>query len=50
MNAKIGLNGKISVETPLSKAGEIMFKSLMDITLGVAAFRKANSTAENVRL
>ena len=38
MNTKIGENGKISVEKPLSKAGDkIVFKALMDITLGVAA-------------
>ena len=38
MQTKINANGSISVEMPLSKAGDkIVFKSLMDITLGVAA-------------
>ena len=38
MHTKINTNGSISVEEPLSKAGDkIVFKALMDITLGVAA-------------
>lgn len=38
MYTKINLDGSISVEAPLSKAGDkIVLKALMDITLGVAA-------------
>ena len=38
MHTKISSNGKISVEKPISKAGDkIILKSLMDITLGIAA-------------
>ncbi len=38
MHTKINANGKISVEEPVSKAGDkIILKALMDITLGVAA-------------
>ena len=38
MHTKINMNGNISVEEPLSKAGDkITLKALMDITLGVAA-------------
>ena len=38
MYTKVNLDGSISVETPLSKAGDkIVLKSLMCITLGVAA-------------
>ena len=38
MHTKIGTNGSISVEEPVSKAGDkIVLKALMDITLGVAA-------------
>ncbi|WP_294667360.1 urea carboxylase-associated family protein [uncultured Fusobacterium sp.] len=38
MHTKINTNGKISVEEPISKAGDkIVLKALMDITLGVAA-------------
>ena len=38
MRTKINSNGSISVEEPLSRAGDkITLKALMDITLGVAA-------------
>lgn len=38
MHTKINANGSISVEEPVSKAGDkIVLKALMDITLGVAA-------------
>ena len=38
MHTKINTDGSISVEKPLSKAGDkIVFKALLDITLGVAA-------------
>ena len=38
MHTKIRADGSISVETPLSKAGDsVVLKALMDITLGVAA-------------
>ena len=38
MYTKINTNGSISVEEPISKAGDkIVLKALMDITLGVAA-------------
>lgn len=38
MHTKININGNISVEEPVSKAGDkIILKALMDITLGVAA-------------
>lgn len=38
MRTEINTNGSISVETPLSKAGDkIVIKALLDITLGVAA-------------
>ena len=38
MHTKINTNGSISVEEPVSKAGDkIVLKALMDITLGVAA-------------
>lgn len=38
MHTKINTNGNISVETPISKAGDkIIIKALLDITLGVAA-------------
>ena len=38
MHTKISTNGSISVEEPVSKAGDkIVLKALMDITLGVAA-------------
>ena len=38
MNTRIQPNGRIAVEKPISKAGDkIVFKALMDITLGVAA-------------
>lgn len=38
MHTKIDTNGSISVEEPVSKAGDkIVLKALMDITLGVAA-------------
>ncbi len=38
MYTKMNKNGSISVETPLSKAGDkIVLTALMDITLGVAA-------------
>ncbi len=38
MHTKINPDGSISVETPLSKAGDrVVLKALMDITLGVAA-------------
>nr|WP_228846482.1 urea carboxylase-associated family protein [Clostridioides sp. ES-S-0173-01]UDN49497.1 urea carboxylase-associated family protein [Clostridioides sp. ES-S-0173-01] len=38
MYTKINTNGSISVETPISKAGDkIIIKALLDITLGVAA-------------
>lgn len=38
MHTKINTNGSISVEKPLSKAGDkIVLEALMDITLGVAA-------------
>ena len=38
MYTKINADGSISVETPLSKAGDrIVMEALMDITLGVAA-------------
>ncbi len=38
MNTKINVDGSISVEKPLSKAGDkITIKALLDITLGIAA-------------
>ena len=38
MHTKIYEDGKISVEEPLSKAGDmVVLKALMDVTLGVAA-------------
>lgn len=38
MHTEINANGSISVETPVSKAGDqIVIKALLDITLGVAA-------------
>ena len=38
MHTKINTDGRISVEKPISKAGDkIILKALMDITLGVAA-------------
>ena len=38
MHTEIKANGSISVETPISKAGDkIVIKALLDITLGVAA-------------
>lgn len=38
MHTKINTNGSISVEEPVSEAGDkIVLKALMDITLGVAA-------------
>ena len=38
MYTKINADGSISVEAPLSKAGDrIVLEALMDITLGVAA-------------
>ena len=38
MHTKISTNGSISVEEPVSKAGDkIVLKALMDITLGIAA-------------
>lgn len=38
MHTEINTNGSISVETPISKAGDkIVIKALLDITLGVAA-------------
>ena len=38
MNTKIYADGRISVETPVSNAGDkIVLKALLDITLGVAA-------------
>lgn len=38
MHTKINIDGNISVEEPISKAGDkIVLKSLMDITLGAAA-------------
>ena len=38
MHTKIGADGSISVEAPLSKAGDkIVLEALQDITLGVAA-------------
>lgn len=38
MHTEINANGSISVETPISKAGDkIVIKALLDITLGVAA-------------
>ena len=38
MHTKINADGSISVEEPLSKAGDkIILKALMDMTLGVAA-------------
>ena len=38
MHTKIHADGSISVETPISKAGDkIVLEALMDITLGVAA-------------
>ncbi|MGP8311722.1 DUF1989 domain-containing protein [Enterocloster aldenensis] len=38
MHTKINTNGSISVEEPVSKAGDkIVLKALMDITLGIAA-------------
>lgn len=38
MNTKIHTDGRISVEQPISKAGDkIVFRALMDITLGIAA-------------
>jgi len=44
MHTKINSNGNISVEEPLSKAGDkISLKALMDITLGVAACSVAES-------
>ena len=38
MNTKLNVDGSISVEAPLSKAGDrIVPEALMDMTLGVAA-------------
>lgn len=38
MHTKINTDGSISVEQPLSKAGDkIVIKALLDITLGIAA-------------
>ena len=44
MHTKINPDGSISVETPISKAGDkIIIEALLDITLGVAACSVAES-------
>lgn len=48
MYTKINTDGSISVEKPLSKAGDkIVLKALMDITLGVAACSVSESNCNN---
>lgn len=50
MHAKIHTNGKISVEEPVSKAGDkIVLKALMDITLGIAACSVSESKCNSGR-
>lgn len=44
MYTKINENGSISVENPLSKAGDkVVLKALIDITLGVATYSVSES-------
>ncbi len=46
MHTKINTDGRISVEKPISKAGDkIILKALMDITLGVAACSVSETNA-----
>ena len=48
MNTKIHQDGSISVEAPLSKAGDkIMLKALLDMTLGIAACSVSESKCNN---
>ena len=48
MNTKINADGSISVEKPLSKAGDkIVLQAMMDITLGVAACSVSESKCNN---
>ena len=48
MHTKINIDGSISVEEPISKAGDkIVLKALMDITLGVAACSVSESKCNN---
>ena len=48
MYTKINTDGSISVEKPLSKAGDkIVLKALMDITLGVAACSVSESNCNS---
>lgn len=48
MHTKINTNGSISVEEPVSKAGnKIVLEALMDITLGVAACSVSESKCNN---
>lgn len=50
MHTKINTDGSISVEEPISKAGdEIVLKALMDITLGVAACSVSESKCNSGR-
>lgn len=48
MRTKINTDGSLSVETPISKAGDqIVIKALLDITLGVAACSVSESKCNN---
>lgn len=48
MNTKLHQDGSISVEAPLSKAGDkIMLKALLDMTLGIAACSVSESKCNN---
>ena len=50
MYTKINTNGSISVETPISKAGDkIIIEALLDITLGVAACSVSESKCNSGR-
>ena len=50
MHTRINADGSISVEAPLSKAGDrIVLEALMDITLGVAACSVSESKCNNGR-
>lgn len=51
MYTKINTNGSISVETPISKAGDkIVIKALLDITLGIAACSVSESKCNSGKL
>ncbi len=51
MYTKINTDGSISVEKPLSKAGDkIVLKALMDITLGVAACSVSESNCNSRKM